>query len=227
MPAGGALDLDEVARPEILDATARVQAATDCMGAGGLSTGGSGIGLGGSSTGGRCGSRRIGGLPGGSRFSWLPSHFSASVLPIPVPGSFRPEGGETTNSAQRLRPRPPLDSGRSLLRRSVGANLGDLPILLTSSARNADGADDLAVGDNWDASFERCRSRQGKRAKDDTDLPYQVLEHFDRPTIIKRTIRLFFQQRGSSRTGCCRAYAALPYGHCCRELRLPLANCSS
>jgi hypothetical protein len=93
------------------------------------------------------------------------------------------------------RPRPPLDSGRSLLRRSVGANLGDLPVLLRSPARNADGADDLAVGDNWDASFERCRSRQGKRAQADTALRYQVLEHFARPSIIKRTMRLFSATR--------------------------------
>jgi hypothetical protein len=43
------------------------------MGAGGLSTGGTGIGLGGSSTGGdRCGSCGVGGLPGGFGFPGCP-----------------------------------------------------------------------------------------------------------------------------------------------------------
>ncbi len=59
------------------------------MGGGGLSTGGTGIGLGGSSTGGRCGSRGIGGLPGGFGFPGCPP-ISASALPAPVPGSLGP-----------------------------------------------------------------------------------------------------------------------------------------
>jgi hypothetical protein len=64
--ARGALDPDEIARSEILDGC------YTRMGAGGRSTGGTGIGLGGSSTGGRCGSRRIGGLPGGLGFPGCP-----------------------------------------------------------------------------------------------------------------------------------------------------------
>ena len=51
-----------------------------CMGNGGLSTGGTGIGLGGSSTGGCCcGSRRIGGFPGGFGFPGCPP-ISASAF---------------------------------------------------------------------------------------------------------------------------------------------------
>src|SRR5438067_10701328 len=74
----------------------------------------------------------------------------------------------------------------------IGGNLGDLPILLSSPARNADGPDNLPVGNNWDPSFKRSRSRQGERAQADTTLRYQFLEHFARPSIIKRTMRLEF-----------------------------------
>src|SRR5260370_25671155 len=52
-----------------------------CTGGGGLSTGGTGIGLGGSSTGGRSGSRRIGGLPGGLGFPGCPP-ISSSASPV-------------------------------------------------------------------------------------------------------------------------------------------------
>src|SRR5215472_11345314 len=66
----------------------------------------------------------------------------------------REDGTVRTGDGGPAKPRWP--AARVLLLQRVGAGLGDLCVLLRGVAGDPDGADDLAVHDDWNAALERA-----------------------------------------------------------------------
>ena len=64
-----------------------------------------------------------------------------------------------------------LDTGHLLGRGSIGADLGNLSILLSGRAQDTDGSNDLAVGNNWNATLKWGRSTKAQRAHANAALP--------------------------------------------------------
>src|SRR6266496_3918502 len=105
------------------------------MGGGGLSTGGTGIGLGGSSTGGRCGSRGVVGLPGGLGFPGCPPISAAAPPARSGPSglldqcSDKPQQGLTLGAMPAVHEEvPDLNIGRLTAGGRVGLVLDNHPL---------------------------------------------------------------------------------------------------
>src|SRR5215472_19017643 len=82
-----------------------------------------------------------------------------------------------------------LRTGHLLGCGGMGANLGNLSILLSGRARDTDGSNDLAVGNNWDATLKWGRSAKAERAHANATLRYQILKNFARPPEIDARIQ--------------------------------------
>src|SRR6516225_1194877 len=79
-----------------------------------------------------------------------------------------------------------LGTGRLLGCGGIGANLGNLSILLSGRAQDTDGSNDLAVGNNWDATLKWGRTAKAERTHTNAALRYQVFKDLARPLEIER-----------------------------------------